>query len=109
MTASPGAWLRALRVNQWTKNLLIPVAWFFAVSDPTQSALARGWRPALLMLGMFGSFCLVSSAFYLFNDVRDREASIPSSGTGPSPPVSSPPPSPCRRRFSAFSADSSPR
>ena len=74
MTASPGAWLRALRVNQWTKNLLIPVAWFFAVSDPTQSALARGWRPALLMLGMFGSFCLVSSAFYLFNDVRDREA-----------------------------------
>ena len=74
MTALPGAWLRALRVNQWTKNLLIPVAWFFAVSDPTQSALARGWRPALLRLGMFGSFCLVSSAFYLFNDVRDREA-----------------------------------
>ncbi len=26
------------------------------------------------MLGMFGSFCLVSSAFYLLNDVRDRES-----------------------------------
>ena len=67
-------WLRALRVHQWTKNLLIPAAWFFAACDPSQRALATGWRPFLLMGGMFASFCLVSSAFYLLNDVRDREA-----------------------------------
>ena len=67
-------WARALRVHQWTKNLLIPAAWFFALSDPGQRAMAEGWRPLVLMLGMFGSFCLVSSAFYLLNDLRDREA-----------------------------------
>lgn len=67
-------WVRALRVHQWVKNLLIPAAWFFAACDPAQRALATGWRPVLLMAGMFGSFCLVSSAFYLFNDLRDRAA-----------------------------------
>ena len=67
-------WARALRVGQWTKNLLIPAAWLFALGDPTQRAMAQGWRPVLLMLGMFASFCLVSSAFYLLNDVRDRES-----------------------------------
>lgn len=67
-------WLKELRVHQWTKNLLIPAVWFFATFDAGQRSLATGWRPLLLMLGMFGSFCLVSSAFYLFNDIRDREA-----------------------------------
>ena len=54
--------------------MLIPAAWLFALGDPTQRAMAQGWRPVLLMLGMFASFCLVSSAFYLLNDVRDRES-----------------------------------
>ncbi|MBQ1568823.1 MAG: UbiA prenyltransferase family protein [Kiritimatiellae bacterium] len=67
-------WLRAIRVQQWTKNLVIPACWFFAVSDPSQRDMAEGWRPVVLMFGMFASFCLVSSAFYLLNDVRDREA-----------------------------------
>lgn len=67
-------WARALRIHQWTKNALIPAAWFFALSDPAQRAMAHGWRPFVLMLGMTASFCLVSSAFYLFNDIRDREA-----------------------------------
>jgi 4-hydroxybenzoate polyprenyltransferase len=67
-------WLKALRIHQWTKNLLIPAAWFFAVCDPTQRAMAAGWRPIVLMAGMFGSFCLVSSAFYLLNDICDRES-----------------------------------
>lgn len=67
-------WLKELRVHQWTKNLLIPAAWFFASCDAAQLPLASGWRPALLMLGMFGSFCLVSSAFYLLNDICDRES-----------------------------------
>ena len=34
--ASIKTWLRALRVQQWTKNILIPVAWFFAANDPAQ-------------------------------------------------------------------------
>lgn len=74
MTAALRTWARAVRVHQWTKNLVIPACWFFAASDPSQRAMAEGWRPVLLMLGMFASFCLVSSAFYLLNDVRDREA-----------------------------------
>ncbi len=74
MTARVKLWLRALRVNQWTKNVLIPAAWFFAINDPGERSMAVGWRPTLLMLGMFFSFCFVSSAFYLFNDIRDRES-----------------------------------
>lgn len=72
--ASIKTWLRALRVQQWTKNILIPVAWFFAANDPAQREMAQGWRPLMLMAGMFASFCLVSSAFYLFNDIRDLAA-----------------------------------
>lgn len=64
-------WIKALRIGQWTKNILIPAAWLFALGDPAQRALASGWRPALLMSGLFVSFCFISSAFYLLNDVRD--------------------------------------
>ena len=74
MVARLSVWLRALRVNQWTKNAVVFVAWFFAVADPSQAALARGWRPFLLVCAMAASFSLVSSAFYLLNDVSDYEA-----------------------------------
>ena len=67
-------WLRALRVNQWTKNAVVFAAWFFAVADASQAALARGWRPFLLVCAMAASFSLVSSAFYLLNDVSDYDA-----------------------------------
>jgi len=67
-------WLHALRPSQWTKNAVVLVAWFFAVGDPSQAAAARGLVPALLALGMVASFCLVSSSFYLLNDVSDYEA-----------------------------------
>lgn len=71
---SVGLWLRALRVNQWTKNAVVFAAWFFAVADASQAALARGWRPFLLVCAMALSFSLVSSAFYLLNDVSDYDA-----------------------------------
>ncbi|MBR1921107.1 MAG: UbiA prenyltransferase family protein [Kiritimatiellae bacterium] len=74
MTERLRVWLRALRVNQWTKNAVVFLAWFFAVADSSQAALARGWRPFVLVAGMAGAFCLVSSAFYLLNDVSDFEA-----------------------------------
>lgn len=67
-------WLRALRINQWTKNAVVFAAWFFAVADASQAAMARGWRPLVLVCAMAASFCLVSSAFYLLNDVSDYEA-----------------------------------
>ncbi len=67
-------WLKALRVNQWTKNAVVFAAWFFAVADASQAAMARGLRPFLLVCAMACSFSLVSSAFYLLNDVSDYDA-----------------------------------
>ncbi len=74
MTARIGIWLRALRVNQWTKNGIVFLGWFFAVADPSQAALSRGWRPFVLAAAMATAFALISSAFYLLNDVSDFEA-----------------------------------
>ena len=67
-------WLRAIRVNQWTKNGIVFLSWFFAVADPSQAAMARGIRPFILVAAMAAAFCLVSSAFYLLNDVADFES-----------------------------------
>ena len=67
-------WLKALRVNQWTKNAVVFAAWFFAVADASQAAMARGLRPFLLVCAMAASFSFVSSAFYLLNDVSDYDA-----------------------------------
>ena len=69
MTQRINVWLRALRVNQWTKNGIVFLAWFFAVADPSQAAMARGIRPFILVAAMAVAFCFVSSAFYLLNDV----------------------------------------
>ncbi|MFT5369672.1 MAG: 4-hydroxybenzoate polyprenyltransferase [Candidatus Latescibacterota bacterium] len=59
--------LKALRPHQWIKNLFVLAALLFSkhVFDPdyiVQASLA------------FVSFCLISSAVYLFNDIRDRES-----------------------------------
>ena len=67
-------WLRALRVDQWTKNGLVMMAWFFSVADASQRDIVRGWESFLLATAMAVSFSLVSSAFYLLNDVSDYEA-----------------------------------
>ena len=67
-------WMRAIRVNQWTKNGIVFLAWFFAFADESQAALARGWRPFLLVAAMAASFCFVSSSFYLLNDVSDYDS-----------------------------------
>ena len=67
-------WIRAVRMNQWTKNGIVFLAWFFAFADDSQAALARGYRPFLLVAAMAASFCFVSSAFYLLNDVSDYDS-----------------------------------
>ena len=59
--------VRALRPKQWTKNGLVFAALIFAMKFQDPELMLRA------VIG-FASFCLVSSAGYLFNDIRDREA-----------------------------------
>lgn len=67
-------WGRALRVEQWTKNGVVMLAWFFSVADASQRDIVRGWESFLMAFAMAGSFSLVSSAFYLLNDVSDYDS-----------------------------------
>ena len=67
-------WLKALRVEQWTKNGVVMMAWFFSVADASQREIVRGWESFLMALAMAAAFSLVSSAFYLLNDVSDYES-----------------------------------
>lgn len=63
---SPITYLETLRPHQWLKNLLVfvpmLVAHQFTVETLTQSLLA------------FGSFCLIASSVYVFNDLLDLSA-----------------------------------
>src|SRR3954470_497587 len=59
-------WLRALRVHQWTKNILLFVPLFVGhvFSAPAVATTALG----------FALLCLLSSATYIANDLADLEA-----------------------------------
>ena len=74
MTDRLWIWVRALRVEQWTKNGVVMMAWFFSVADSSQREIVRGWESFLMAVAMAGAFSFVSSAFYLLNDVSDFEA-----------------------------------
>ena len=63
----PRATLVALRPRQWSKNLLVFAGLVFAAK---LGDVGR-WAEAL---ACFAAYCAVSSAAYLANDVRDREA-----------------------------------
>ena len=67
-------WLRAVRLEQWTKNGVVILAWFFSVADASQRDIVRGWESFLMALAMAVSFSFVSSSFYLLNDVSDYES-----------------------------------
>ena len=58
--------LRACRPRQWVKNVLVAVA-------PTAAAALTRPGVAAEVAGAFAAFCLLSSATYLVNDVRDVE------------------------------------
>jgi 4-hydroxybenzoate polyprenyltransferase len=62
-----GAWLRALRLHQWLKNLLVflPLLTAHLMFDPA-AVLAASLA--------FFSFCLCASGVYLLNDLLDLEA-----------------------------------
>lgn len=58
--------LKAMRPKQWTKNALLFAALLFALKFTDVNAVLRA-------LAGFALFCLLSSAVYLINDLRDRE------------------------------------
>jgi len=61
----------ALRPSQWTKNVVVLAAFFFAFWDRTQSVVLSDLAavvPALFF------FCVVSSGIYILNDIKDIEA-----------------------------------
>jgi len=58
--------LNAMRPKQWVKNVFIFAALFF-------DAQALRLRPLLDSTAAFVTFCLVSSAIYLINDLADME------------------------------------
>ena len=59
-----GLWVRAVRVRQWPKNLLVFSAPAAAGALGRPAALERASVAAL-------AFCLLASGAYLFNDLRD--------------------------------------
>ncbi|NMG28290.1 UbiA family prenyltransferase [Aromatoleum evansii] len=61
------SWLKALRVYQWAKNLLIfvPLLTSFSLFDPNAVGLT---------LAAFFSFSLLASANYVFNDLLDIQS-----------------------------------
>ncbi len=58
--------LRSLRPVQWAKNLVVFAGLIFARHFDNSSDILRA-------IGVFGVFCILASAIYLFNDIRDRE------------------------------------
>ncbi len=58
--------VRSMRPAQWTKNLFVFAALIFARKFFFPRDLA-------LTVGAFVVFCIVSGAFYIFNDIRDCE------------------------------------
>jgi decaprenyl-phosphate phosphoribosyltransferase len=59
--------IRAARPKQWAKNVLVFAA-------PAAASVLDDFTPLLETIACFVAFCLVSSATYLFNDVRDVES-----------------------------------
>ena len=74
MTERLKTWARALRVEQWTKNGVVMLAWFFSVADASQREIVRGWESFLMALAMAAAYSFISSSFYLLNDVSDYDA-----------------------------------
>jgi 4-hydroxybenzoate polyprenyltransferase len=61
------SWMKALRIHQWVKNLLI----FIPIFAAHQSITPELWRNLLLA---FFSFSLCASSVYIVNDLLDLES-----------------------------------
>jgi 4-hydroxybenzoate polyprenyltransferase len=60
--------IRAMRPKQWTKNVVVLAALVFALGDPSQSVTLAALSVAAAAAAWF---CLLSSAIYIVNDIRD--------------------------------------
>lgn len=58
--------LKSMRPAQWTKNLFVFAALIFAQKFFSAPLLLKSFAAFIV-------FCLVSGAFYIFNDLQDRE------------------------------------
>ena len=64
-----------MRPRQWTKNGIVFLAFVFSVGQEYHIDEPDTWVPKLLSaLIAFVAFCMVSSADYLVNDIRDVES-----------------------------------
>jgi 4-hydroxybenzoate polyprenyltransferase len=70
--SSASALLRALRPQQWVKNLFVLAALVFARGEHGGQVFAWGDDARRTLLALL-AFCLGSSAIYLVNDVHDVE------------------------------------
>jgi decaprenyl-phosphate phosphoribosyltransferase len=59
--------LRACRPRQWLKNLVVAL-------PPAAAGVLTSGSAVAKVCGAFVAFCLLSSATYLINDVRDRDS-----------------------------------
>ena len=67
--------VRSLRPRQWTKNLIVFMAFLFSASEDWKLSDPSSWLPLLGCSALaFALFCMVSSADYLINDMADRES-----------------------------------
>jgi 4-hydroxybenzoate polyprenyltransferase len=67
--------LKAVRPRQWTKNGIVFMALIFSVNQAWQPDDVSSWDRLLVRATLAAlSFCAVSGAGYLINDVRDVEA-----------------------------------
>jgi len=63
----------SMRPKQWTKNVLVFMAFIFSLGETWHLSDADSWLPLLgKTAATFAIFCLVCGADYLVNDVRDR-------------------------------------
>ena len=67
------AWLRAMRPQQWVKNVFVLAAVVFARAD-RNAPKPEGWDDVVRSLYAFAAFCLGASAIYLINDLLDVQA-----------------------------------
>lgn len=70
---SPLTVLHALRVNQWTKNIVVLAAYLFAFWD-ISSPIYKDLHALTTILPAALLFCIASSGIYILNDIRDIDA-----------------------------------
>jgi 4-hydroxybenzoate polyprenyltransferase len=73
--ATAGSIIVSMRPKQWTKNVLVFMAFIFSLGETWHLSDPAGWLPLLgKTTAAFALFCMVCGADYLINDVRDRKS-----------------------------------